>query len=97
MPSTHATRMLVSALLASVALAPACFGTSFADPCQDYCDYICECHAGEEGYDCEQCRTEYTSSDPALQDECETSLVDLQGEDQANGTGCESPVDDTGL
>jgi hypothetical protein len=74
-----------------------CFGTSFGDPCQDYCDYICTCHAGEAEFDCDQCLTEYDGSDPALQDECETTLVDLQNEDEANGTGCESGGDDTGL
>lgn len=62
-------------------------------PCQDYCDYICECHAGEEGFDCEQCRTEYAEVDSDLEDECETSLVDLRSEDEANGTGCDEGVD----
>ena len=62
-------------------------------PCEDYCNYICECHAGERGYDCDQCRTEYSEVDPALEDECETSLLDLRTDDEANGTGCVDEVD----
>jgi hypothetical protein len=65
----------------------ACFGTS-SDPCQDYCDYICDCHAGESGYDCDSCRTEYATTDAELQDECETTLIDLQDEDDAAGHTC---------
>lgn len=75
----------------------ACFGTSFGDPCEEYCDYICECHEGEAEFDCDQCRTEYASADAALQDECETSLADLQREDESNATGCDSSTDDTGV
>jgi hypothetical protein len=75
----------------------ACFGVTGGDPCQDYCDYICECHAGEADYDCDQCRTEYATSDPALQDECETTLVDLQNADDDAGTGCNAADEtDTG-
>lgn len=69
-------------------LLTACFGVSFGDPCVDYCDYVCTCHEGEEAYDCDQCRTENDGSDPELQDACETSLADLQAEDESAGTGC---------
>lgn len=66
-----------------------------AGPCTDYCDYICSCHAGEEGYDCEECRTVYSDADPELMDECETELTTLQQEDEANGTGCFDDGGDT--
>ena len=69
-------------------LAPACLGGASADPGQDYCDYICECHDGETDYDCDACRTSLGSSDPAPQDECETELDTLQAADQTNATGC---------
>jgi len=65
-------------------------------PCADYCDYICDCHAGEPEFDCNECRTIYDDSDPELQDACETSLVDLQQADRDAGTGCVSEVDDSG-
>lgn len=65
-------------------------------PCQDYCDYICECHAGEEGYDCEECRTVYGGADAELQDECETELLALQDADAAAGNSCEATSADTG-
>ena len=64
-----------------------------AGPCQDYCDYICSCHAGEPAYDCQQCRTTYTDADPQLQDECQTELDDLQQSDNENGTGCVEGTD----
>ncbi len=87
------TRMLLPYVL----LLSACFGVDFGDPCADYCDYICECHAGEPAFDCDQCRTENDSSDPDLQDECETSLVELQTEDEDAGTGCSAAAaEDTG-
>ena len=76
-----------------------CFGIPSGDPCYDYCEYICVCHAGEEGFDCDQCEVEYANSDAALQDECESTLTDLQVEDEAAGTGCSSDTTtaDSGL
>lgn len=69
-------------------LLPGCFGTSFGDPCVDYCDYICACHPNDPEYDCDACQTSLGSSDPELQDECETELVALQERDQLEGDGC---------
>lgn len=67
-----------------------------AGPCADYCDYICECHAGEADYDCEGCRAEYAGgADPDLQDECETALVDLQAYDAETGHECGVESGDT--
>lgn len=60
-------------------------------PCNNYCDYICECHADDGSLSCEDCRTIYSDEDPSLQDECETSLTDLQNADADAGTGC--PLD----
>lgn len=77
---------LRSVVLVPLALSPGCFAET--GPCEDYCTYICDCHAGEEGFDCEQCYTEYEAADPELQDECETSLLDLREADDAAGTGC---------
>jgi hypothetical protein len=65
----------------------ACFGVS-STPCDNYCNYICDCHAGEPEYDCEECFTTYDGADATLQDECETSLIDLQNQDDAEGRVC---------
>lgn len=78
-------------LLAPVLFLTACL--TEAGPCGDYCDYVCACHAGEPGFDCEECRTVYSDADPELQDECETELNSLQQSDEANGEGCQSPTD----
>lgn len=83
-------RRLLLALLAPLA---ACTFTD-AGPCDDYCDYICDCHAGEPEYDCEGCRVEYAGgADPELQDECETELGDLQDQDEAEGHVCGAAAD----
>ena len=63
-----------------------CFTES--GPCDDYCTYVCDCHAGEEEYNCEDCRTIYASADTELQDDCETQLLDLQEADEAAGLSC---------
>lgn len=72
-------------------LLTACF--TDAGPCTDYCNYICDCHDGEEGFDCEQCFTIYSSADAQQQDECETSLADLRAADQAAGVTCHDTTD----
>ena len=81
-------------VLLSVLLA--CDFTGSSGPCQDYCDYICECHDGEPGFDCAQCMTEYADADPATQDECETALLDQQDADAAAGLSCNPVEQDTG-
>jgi hypothetical protein len=77
-----------------ILLLTACFGVTYGDPCADYCDYVCECHDGEEAFDCDTCRTENAGDDAELQDQCETALADLQTTDEANGTGCSAATGD---
>jgi hypothetical protein len=79
--------------LFAAALLPGCFGSS--GPCDDYCQYVCDCHEGEEGYDCDQCFSEYSGADPETQDECETSLDDLKAADDAAGHTCDTTGSDT--
>lgn len=71
----------------------ACF--TEAGPCTDYCDYICECHAGEADFDCDGCRAEYADADPELQDECIDELAALEQEDEDAGHECTGAGDDT--
>ncbi len=59
-----------------------------SDPCQDYVDYICQCHADDPAYDCETLRTTYENADAELQDECSLALSEQQAQDEADGIVC---------
>ncbi len=76
-----------------VILAALALGCSESDSCDDYVDYVCECHADDPTYDCEALRTAYEDADDSLQDECSIQLADLQDQDDLDGTGC---ITDTG-
>jgi hypothetical protein len=65
----------------------ACFGAT-GGPCEEYCTYMCDCHAGDSDFSCDQCRNEYPDADPALQDACETALTDQISADEANAYEC---------
>ncbi len=73
-------------------LALACTLTG-ANPCQQYADYICDCHGDDPDYDCASVQDQYSTSDPDLEDECEASLSDLKREDEAAGRECSSGSD----
>lgn len=72
---------------AAIAAGTAC---TTEDPCQDYVDYICDCHDGEAGYDCASLRETYADPDPDVQDQCSLDLAALEDQDQADGIVCES-------
>lgn len=84
MPHSH--RPLLAAALLS--LAAACE----PDPCSDYVDYMCDCHDGEPGVDCQALENTYADAGPDLQDECVIALEDQQDEDAQNGVECDSDV-----
>ncbi len=63
-------------------------GCEVTDPCQEYVDYICACHDGEEGYDCEELRQTYADPDAELQNQCELDRTALEREDRENGVSC---------
>lgn len=73
---------------------PAC-DSVFGNPCQDYVDYICECHDGDPGYDCETLRASHNTDDVELYEDCTVALEDIQAADETTGQGCEA--DDTGF
>lgn len=56
------------------------------DPCLDYVDYMCECHAAE--VDCAQLENSYENADADLQDQCAIALEDQQSEDADAGLEC---------
>jgi hypothetical protein len=45
-------------------------GCSSDEPCQDYIDYMCDCHDGEEGFSCKELEDVYGDADQEVQDEC---------------------------
>lgn len=65
------------------------------NPCDEYVDYMCACHAeGDDGYDCETLVNTYENADPELQDDCQVALDDQIDQDDAEGLVCAA---DTGI
>jgi hypothetical protein len=58
------------------------------NPCDDYVDYMCSCHDGEEGVDCDELGLTYTGADPDVQDECAVLLDEQQQADDDAGVTC---------
>ena len=58
------------------------------DPCGDYVDYICDCHADDPDFDCEELRTTYANADAAVQDECAIQLNEQEDADADEGLEC---------
>ena len=54
--------------------------------CEDYADYICECHADE--YDCNEVRLEVSDPDADQLADCQVELDDLQADDADAGLDC---------
>lgn len=81
----RATILLASTLAALTACVP-------ASPCDEYVDYICDCHADDNrpGYDCDTLRVTYQNADPELQDECQVALNEQQNQDDAEGYLCDA-------
>lgn len=61
-------------------------------PCDDYVDYMCDCHPE---VDCEALRNTYANPDADLQDACAIDLEDQQDDDAAAGLVCGE--EDTGV
>jgi hypothetical protein len=57
-------------------------------PCDDYVDYMCTCHADDADFDCEELQSVFADADPALQDQCSIDLADQQDQDDADGLDC---------
>jgi len=78
-------RGLALGLMTAFALA----GCAEEDPCGDYVDYICDCHADDEAFDCQELRTTYANADADVEDECAIALGDQQDDDADQGLDCE--------
>lgn len=59
------------------------------EPCNDYVDYMCSCHDGEEGFDCAELRATLSGAEPAVQDQCSLDLSEQQADDDSAGVECE--------
>ncbi|TNE90042.1 MAG: hypothetical protein EP330_09445 [Deltaproteobacteria bacterium] len=71
----------VSALLLTAA---AC---EITEPCDQYVDYMCDCHLSAS--ECDQLRAQLVGADAATQDQCEIDLSNTQAEDGDNGVTCD--------
>jgi hypothetical protein len=76
--------LVIGAFAASFGMA--CFEE---EPCDRYVDYVCQCHDGEEGFDCEEFRLVYADAAAGVQDECAIALDELQAADEAAGLTCD--------
>lgn len=65
-------------------------GCTLEEPCQDYIDYMCTCHAdeGDTGQSCDALTATYSGADADLQDECVLALEAQQELDEESGEGC---------
>ncbi len=59
------------------------------NPCDDYVDYLCDCHADDEAFDCQELRTTYANADADVQDECAIALDEQQDSDADQGLECD--------
>ncbi|MBN2797751.1 MAG: hypothetical protein JXX28_01270 [Deltaproteobacteria bacterium] len=63
-------------------------GCELDQPCDAYVDYMCDCHDGEEGFDCAELSRIYAEADPDVQDQCAIDLSDQQATDENNEHQC---------
>ncbi len=65
----------------------ACDGL-LGDPCTDYVDYVCECHADDPSYDCETIRLAHENHDVEQYEDCQFALEEVQVKDSETGFVC---------
>ncbi len=65
------------------------FGCEEEAPCDRWADYVCACHEGEEGFDCEELRALAEAPSATVTDQCAIDLEDQRADDQANEVACE--------
>ena len=56
-----------------------------ANPCDEYVDYMCDCHPEVS---CEELTLTYENPDPGVQDECAVQLDQQEEDDAAAGATC---------
>ncbi|MCB9742928.1 MAG: hypothetical protein H6741_05455 [Alphaproteobacteria bacterium] len=87
MPSARSAITFGTAL-AALFVAVACFEP--ANPCDEYVDYICDCHADDDrpGYDCQTLRRTYENADADLQTDCQIAYDEQLDVDADEGFVC---------
>ncbi len=78
-------KRLVVIVFGFVALGAEC---EIDQPCQDYVDYVCACHADDPDFNCAEIRTAFSDAGQTLQDQCAIDLDELQEEDDIAGLEC---------
>jgi len=78
------TRIFFVATLLGVGLA--C--SESTEPCDRYVDYMCDCHANDDGFDCQQLTEAYEGADQQVQDECAIELDDQKQADKDAEFAC---------
>ncbi|MEZ4240806.1 MAG: hypothetical protein R3F59_32555 [Myxococcota bacterium] len=63
-------------------------GCEPGDPCADYVDYMCSCHAQDTAVDCDALSATYEDAGSAVQDECAVLLDEQESSDQSDGQTC---------
>ena len=71
-----------------LAMVTACFEEP-ENACDRYVDYMCECHADDEGFDCAELQAAYADADQTLQESCQLDLEDQRASDEDEGESCE--------
>ena len=72
--------------LALIACGPASTGAK--NSCDDYVDYMCDCHGDDPDVDCEEFATVYGDADAEQQVACEDALSEQEDADAAEGLEC---------
>lgn len=81
-----------------LALIAATLASLFAcadDPCGEYVDYMCECHADDPDVDCGELERTLSSDDPDVLDQCAIDLADQREKDDEAGLTCDVSEDTT--
>lgn len=58
------------------------------DPCGDYVGYMCDCHADDPEFDCDELRSTYENADADIEDQCAIALDDQEQADADAGLDC---------
>lgn len=64
------------------------FACEEESPCDRWADYVCTCHDGEEGFDCEELQRLAEDPTPAVEEQCQIDLSEQRSVDQDAGEFC---------
>lgn len=79
--------MTRSTLFTMLLLSTACFEDK--DYCEEYVDYMCDCHDDNPDYDCATQQAIYEEATLEQQTQCALSLDEQMIEDEENGRECD--------